>query len=105
MNFYQKYLLLCNSIKKTPSAVAEEIGSTRASATRWKHGSRPTDAVLQRIALYFDVDVKYFDESDDSTTSNIDPEIAEILSLLSNASGQTKKAAIAAAKAVLKSGE
>ena len=57
--FYDKYVRLCNSIKKSPSAVAQEIGFQKSSVTRWKNGSMPTDASLQSIADYFGVTVAY----------------------------------------------
>lgn len=55
--FYDNYLKLCNLINKTPSAVAEEMGLKRSSVTRWKKGTKPTDATLQKIAEYFQVSV------------------------------------------------
>lgn len=55
--FYDNYLRLCNSVGKTPSAVALEIGLTKPSVSRWKSGSMPTDATLKRIADYFGISV------------------------------------------------
>ena len=53
--FYDNYIRLCNSIKKSPSAVALEIGIAKPTVNRWKHGSRPTDATMGKIAAYFGV--------------------------------------------------
>ena len=53
--FYDNYIRLCNSINKTPSAVAIEIGIAKPTVNRWKNGSRPTDATLGKIASYFGV--------------------------------------------------
>ena len=53
--FYDNYIRLCNSIKKSPSAVALEIGIAKPTVNRWKHGSCPTDATLGKIAAYFGV--------------------------------------------------
>lgn len=55
--FYDNYVRLCNSVHKSPSAVALEIGFKKSTVTRWKKGSNPTDATLQKIADYFDVAV------------------------------------------------
>ncbi|WP_231176016.1 helix-turn-helix domain-containing protein [Helicobacter pylori] len=55
--FYDNYLRLCNSVRKTPSAVALEIGLTKPSVSRWKSGSMPTDATLQKVADYFGITV------------------------------------------------
>lgn len=53
--FYDNYIRLCNSVNKTPSAVAVEIGISKPSVNRWKNGSYPTDATMQKIANYFGV--------------------------------------------------
>lgn len=57
--FYDNYVNLCNSIKKAPSAAAIEMGFEKSSVTRWKNGSTPTDASLQKIAEYFGVTTDY----------------------------------------------
>ncbi|MBR4941842.1 MAG: helix-turn-helix transcriptional regulator [Clostridia bacterium] len=53
--FYDNYIRMCNSVNKSPSAVALEIGIAKPTVNRWKNGSRPTDATVQRIADYFNV--------------------------------------------------
>ena len=55
--FYDNYIRMCNSVNKTPSAVAIEVGISKTSVNRWKNGSYPTDATMQRIANYFDVTI------------------------------------------------
>lgn len=57
--FYDNYIRLCNSVDKSPSFVAEKIGLKKSSVTRWKNGSQPTDATLQKIASYFGVSVGF----------------------------------------------
>lgn len=56
--FYDNYIRLCNSVNKTPSAVAVEMGISKTSVNRWKNGSYPTDATMLRIASYFGVTVE-----------------------------------------------
>lgn len=58
MNFYSKYLVLCNSISKSPSRVALDCGISKTSVNRWKNGSVPTDANLLILADYFNVPVE-----------------------------------------------
>lgn len=53
--FYDNYIRMCNSVNKSPSAVALEIGIAKPTVNRWKNGSRPTDATVQKIADYFSV--------------------------------------------------
>lgn len=57
MGFYEKYLCLCNSINKSPSAVALELKIGKPSVTRWKNGATPRDATILKIADYFGVTV------------------------------------------------
>lgn len=57
MGFYEKYLCLCNSINKSPSAVALELKIGKPSVTRWKNGASPRDATVLKIADYFGVPV------------------------------------------------
>lgn len=55
MQFYENYVRLCNSIGKSPSAVAEELGLTPAAATGWSQGATPRKATIQKVADYFGV--------------------------------------------------
>lgn len=55
--FYDNYVRLCNSVNKTPSAVALEIGIAKPTVSRWKSGSNPNRATLLKVADYFHVPV------------------------------------------------
>lgn len=55
--FYDNYVRLCNSIGKTPSAVALEIGIAKPTVSRWKGGSKPNHATVLKVADYFGVPV------------------------------------------------
>ena len=57
--FYDNYVRLCNNVSKSPSAVAQELGLSRASVNGWKKGKNPTDATLCKVADYFGVPVEY----------------------------------------------
>ena len=79
MNFYNKYVELCNDIGKSPSAVAIEIGLTKTSVHRWKNGGSPTDATAAKIASYFGVSVTYLLGKDEKKpTTKIDSGISEV---------------------------
>lgn len=58
MNFYDKYIALCNRAGKSPSAVALEIGLSKPTITRWKRGGGVTDATITKVAKYFGVSVE-----------------------------------------------
>lgn len=65
--FYNNYVRLCNSIKKTPSAVALEIGIAKPTVSRWKSGSKPNHATIVKVADYFDVPVSELAEEQKET--------------------------------------
>lgn len=57
MDFYENYVRLCNLLKKSPSAVALEIGIEKSTVTRWSKGSKPNKATQIKIADYFGISV------------------------------------------------
>lgn len=58
--FWKKFVFLCESKNKSPSAVCLELGFSTTMATKWKNGSIPRDTTLLKIADYFGVSVEYF---------------------------------------------
>ena len=80
MNFYNKYVEMCNKIKKSPSAVSIEIGLSKSTVNRWKKGGSPTDATASKIADYFGVSVTYLlgkEEEQKNPTTEIDSGITK----------------------------
>ena len=75
MDFYQRYVELCNQIGKTPSAVALEIGLSKTAVHKWKNGGLPTDATIAKVASYFKVTVGYMagleEKKEQSTESEL----------------------------------
>lgn len=57
--FYKNYVEQCAKKKKSPSAVAEEIGLSRTSPNGWKKGKQPSDVNIQKLSEYFGVSVAY----------------------------------------------
>ena len=53
--FYDNFVKACNLHNKAPSAVAIDIGISKATVTGWKNGSNPSDATLHKLADYFGV--------------------------------------------------
>lgn len=53
--FYDNFIKLCNSIGKSPSSVAEDIGIEKSTVSRWKKGANPTDANIEKVASYFGI--------------------------------------------------
>lgn len=69
--FYDKYVKLCNSVGKTPSAVALEIGIEKSTVTRWKSGKSQTDKNIQKVADFFGVSVEWLKNDDDDSEPDI----------------------------------
>lgn len=61
MCIYDRYLALCNSINKSPTAVAQEAGISKSLPTKWKNNpdAVPNGTVLKKIAKYFDVPIDF----------------------------------------------
>ena len=55
MEFYTIYVRLCNSIGKSPSAVAREIGIEKSTVSRWAKGGNPNKSTCVLIADYFHI--------------------------------------------------
>lgn len=64
MNFYETYVRLCNSVNKSPSAVACEIGIEKSTVTRWSKGVNPNYSTLIKVANYFELPVEYLRAND-----------------------------------------
>lgn len=90
MAFYENYVKLCNSVGKSPSAVAVELKLGKPSVTRWKNGAEPRDATLQKIADYFGVTVEYLKgeetKKDPATNGEVSPEKRGLLDLIDSLS-------------------
>ena len=71
MTFYEKYLNQCKTKNISPSAAAVAAGFTRTSVTRWKKGSKPTDANVLLLAEYFGCSIN--DLKDDVETKKETP--------------------------------
>ena len=82
MNFYNRFVKLCNSKGKKPSVVAEEIGLSKSLVTRWKSGSGITDSTAQRIADYFGITREELMEEKEETSPSKEDELAEELQML-----------------------
>lgn len=66
--FWEKFYSLCASVKKSPNAVASELGYSSGSVSAWKSGRTPKFATLQKIADYFGVTPDYLLREDDDPT-------------------------------------
>ena len=70
--FYDNYVRLCNSVSKSPSAVALEIGIAKPTVSRWKDGGKPTDATALKVADYFGVPISELTEEKEKAPTDLD---------------------------------
>lgn len=82
--FYHNYVNQCNNKGMSPSAAAEAMGFKRSMVTRWKDGSQPRQATLQRMADFFECSVTDLTEETKKDQPgeglvNDDPELTEYL--------------------------
>ena len=89
--FFQNFLRLCNSVNKNPSSVALDLGIAKSTVSRWKEGSAPHPATLQKLADYFNVPVESLTEEQKETAPTVtDERDLEMLSLLSRLTPEQK---------------
>jgi transcriptional regulator with XRE-family HTH domain len=100
--FFQNFLRLCNSVNKKPSSVALDLGIAKSTVSRWKEGSAPHPATLQKLADYFNVPVESLTEEQKETAPTVtDERDLEMLSLLSRLTPEQKKMLLLQIKGLL----
>ena len=101
--FYTNYISLCAQKKKSPSAVAEEVGLSRTSPNGWKKGKKPSDVNLLKIADYFGVPVSaLLEDKKETPTLSEEDERKNIMDLLDELSPAELVELMAKASAKLK---
>lgn len=100
--FFQNFLRLCNSVNKKPSSVALDLGIAKSTVSRWKEGSAPHPATIQKLADYFNVPVESLTEEQKETAPTVtDERDLEMLSLLSRLTPEQKKMLLLQIKGLL----
>lgn len=101
MSFYEKYLMLCDKNKKTPSGAALEMGLSKTTVNRWKNGGGITDATILKVASYFGIPKEELtgeEQKEKPSTpetvslSGLSPEDAELVRKIMAASDAKKNA-------------
>lgn len=57
--FYDYFSRLCARKGVSTSRAAEDIDLSRSTVSKWKTGSTPSGATLQKLSEYFDIPVDY----------------------------------------------
>ena len=69
MNFYNKFIELCNEKDVKPCPLLESLGIQKSANSNWKkRKSKPTFANLQKLADHFGVTVEYLKGEEERAT-------------------------------------
>lgn len=62
MNFYEKYIALCEERGIDPSPAAIRAGFSKSAVSKWKSDPAliPTNRTIEKLCAYFHVDRSYF---------------------------------------------
>lgn len=96
--FYKNYLMYCQKVGKSKTAVAKQIGVTSKSVTGWQNGSIPRNGTLKKLADYFGVtvdDLLADNKKEPAGQGELDDEsMVELTELMRKASPEKRKALI-----------
>jgi transcriptional regulator with XRE-family HTH domain len=68
--FYDRYCILCDELKMSPSSVAIQNNISKTSVTRWKNGATPNLNIIKKIAVFFQVPTSFLLEEKPFTNWN-----------------------------------
>lgn len=101
---YDNFLELCSSVGKSPSAVAVELGFSKATVSHWKHQRNEVSAAAAlKIANYFGTTVdelKNGIKKPPTETDERSDAIAELNALYASLSDENKQLVLALAKSL-----
>lgn len=88
--FWERFVQLCNDNNEKPSPVIKKLGIAAGLATKWKNGTMPGSAALNKIADYFNVSVDYLLGNTDIKKDPAKSEVEDGYYLLANRDGEGK---------------
>ncbi len=96
--FFENYLMYCQKVGKSKTAVAKQIGVTSKSVTGWQNGAIPRNGTLKKLADYFGVtvdDLLADNKKEPAGQGELDDEsMVELTELMRKASPEKRKALI-----------
>ena len=93
--FFENYLVYCQKVGKSKTAVAKQIGVTSKSVTGWQNGAIPRNGTLKKLADYFGVtvdDLLADNKKEPAGDGELDEQMKNIVSLLSAATKEERDA-------------
>jgi transcriptional regulator with XRE-family HTH domain len=105
--FWDNFVVECAKKKKSPAAVAEELGFSNSMPTSWKNGALPRMSSRKKIADYFGITVDELmgTKKEPAGMGGLKWEWADVEAAYKNATPEARAAAKAAALAVLENGK
>lgn len=96
--FFENYLMYCQKVGKSKTAVAKQVGVTSKSVTGWQNGAIPRNGTLKKLADYFGVtvdDLLADNKKEPAGQGELDDEsMVELTELMRKASPEKRKALI-----------
>lgn len=92
--FWDNFVVECAKKKKSPAAVAEELGFSNSMPTSWKNGSLPRMSSRKKIADYFGITVEELmgTKKEPAEMGGLDKQMQEIVELLNSATPEQRNA-------------
>jgi transcriptional regulator with XRE-family HTH domain len=92
--FWDNFVIECAKKKKSPAAVAEELGFSNSMPTSWKNGSLPRMSSRKKLADYFGITVEELmgTKKEPAEMGGLDKQMQEIVGLLNSATPEQRNA-------------
>lgn len=92
--FWDNFVVECAKKKKSPAAVAEELGFSNSMPTSWKNGVLPRMSSRQKIADYFGITVEELmgTKKEPAGMGELDKQMQGIVELLYSATPEQRNA-------------
>lgn len=92
--FWDNFVIECAKKKKSPAAVAEELGFSNSMPTSWKNGSLPRMSSRKKLADYFGITVDELmgTKKEPAGMGGLDKQMQEIVELLNSATPEQRNA-------------
>lgn len=92
--FWDNFVVECAKKKKSPAAVAEELGFSNSMPTSWKNGALPRMSSRKKIADYFGITVEELmgTKKELAGVGGLDKQMQGIVELLYSATPEQRNA-------------
>ena len=78
MDFYNKFLRLCEAKGVAPTRAALDMGYSKSAVMKWKNGNVPKYETIQAMAEYFNISADYLMDIGDDMPK-VAPDVQELI--------------------------